>query len=349
MKKYGILILAACTAFGLGGCVGRSAGGEKTAQGMAAIEALDYSGALDDFKQAAADGEDVVLAYRGMGMAYMGMAQYDEAVNAFDEALSATDSKMPETVRDIRLYKASAQYRQKDYDGTIETCNMILAGQADSADALYLRGASYLNEDFQDKAKEDFDAAVAQTPQDYTLYLNIYESYESRNLSALGDDYLQTALNITPKSADDYYRIGQIYYYLEQYDQAQSVLLSPVEEKYLPAMYLMGRIYLAQEDYTHAASMYGTLQQLDQNSAEACNGLALCSIESGDYDQALTYISQGLSAEEDTGKQELYFNEIVVYERKLDFATAKEKAESYVQRYPTDEAGQKEMEFLSTR
>ena len=49
------------------------------------------------------------------------------------------------------------------------------------------------------------------------------------------------------------------------------------------------------------------------------------------------------------GKQELYFNEIVAYERKQDFDTAKTKAEEYVSRYPSDEAGQKEWEFLSTR
>ena len=53
--------------------------------------------------------------------------------------------------------------------------------------------------------------------------------------------------------------------------------------------------------------------------------------------------------EGETGKQELYFNEIVAYERKLDFAAAREKAQAYVQKYPTDEAGPKEMKFLSTR
>ena len=43
------------------------------------------------------------------------------------------------------------------------------------------------------------------------------------------------------------------------------------------------------------------------------------------------------------------FNEIVVYERMLDFDAAKEKAESYAALYPTDEAGRKELAFLSTR
>ena len=53
--------------------------------------------------------------------------------------------------------------------------------------------------------------------------------------------------------------------------------------------------------------------------------------------------------EESIIKQDLLFNEIVAYEKKLDFQTAKAKAEAYVALYPSDEQGQKEYEFLSTR
>ena len=60
-------------------------------------------------------------------------------------------------------------------------------------------------------------------------------------------------------------------------------------------------------------------------------------------------ITKGLALSNDKGKQDLYFNEIVVYEKKLDFVTAKTKAEAYVASYPADEAGQKEWTFLSTR
>ena len=60
-------------------------------------------------------------------------------------------------------------------------------------------------------------------------------------------------------------------------------------------------------------------------------------------------ITKGLALSNDKGKQDLYFNEIVVYEKKLDFATAKEKAAEYVKNYPADEAGIRENNFLKTR
>ena len=352
MRKKGIL--AVCTAvvimMSITGCAGKPEGGTMTRQGMDAIEALDYSGALADFQKAVTDGEDAVPALRGMGLAYMGLADYEEAVKAFGEALDYTDDKMPETVQDIQLYKASAQYRMKDYEATAQTCDELLQDEAEqTADAFFLRGGSYLGMGYQDRAREDFEHAIALSPKDYTLYLNIYVCYESQNLSAVGDEYLQTALNIPPKDAEDYYCIGQIYYYLEQYDQAQNALLAPAEEKYLPALHLMGRIYLAREDYASAREMYETIRQESGESAQLYNGLALCCLAAGEYDQALTYIEQGLNLGEESGKQELLFNEIVAYEKKLDFTTARVKAENYAALYPTDEAGQKEYTFLKTR
>ena len=43
------------------------------------------------------------------------------------------------------------------------------------------------------------------------------------------------------------------------------------------------------------------------------------------------------------------FNEMTVYEKKLDFATAKQKAEEYLELYPDDKTMKKELAFLKTR
>ena len=45
----------------------------------------------------------------------------------------------------------------------------------------------------------------------------------------------------------------------------------------------------------------------------------------------------------------LLFNEIVVYEKKLDFDTARQKAEEYTAMFPEDETAAKELEFLKSR
>lgn len=334
----------------LGGCAMGGATGNKTTQGIAELEQENYQQALELFAQAVQEDEQQMLAYRGLGIAYMGLAQYADAEDAFEAALECADSKQPENVQDVQLYLATAQYRQEAYEDVIITCSDILdEAEEKPAAAYFLRGASYLYEDQQEEAKTDFDAATALQPEDYDLYLNIYDCYRELNLSGVGSSYLQSALNIQGTDTEHSYNRGRIYFYLEDYEQAQSQLIGPVEAGYEPAMYLIGKVYLAQEDYSHALDIYQKIQQQYGDSAALFNGYAMCSIEAGNYDEALSYISQGLAFGESSSTQELYFNEIVAYEKKLDFAAAKAKAQEYVQRYPGDEAGQKEWTFLSTR
>lgn len=342
-----LLVCLTGSLFLLGGCEMGGATGAKTLEAVSALEAGEYEQAQLLFAEAARDGEEQMLAYRGLGLAYMGLAQYEDAGKAFEAALESADSKMKENVLDIELYLATAQYRSGDYEETVATCDRILEEHED-ADAYFLRGASWLYEDMPEEAEADFDAATALRSQDYDLYLDIYECYRKRNLSGLGSQYLQSALAIQGEDMEHYYNRGRIYYYLEDYEQAQLLLMEPAGAKYEPAMYLLGRVYLALEDYVHAQAAYRQIQEEFGTSTAVCNGLALCAIASGDYDLALSHIAEGLAL--DSGdRQELYFNEIVAYEKKQDFVAAKAKAQEYVRRYPADEAGAREWTFLATR
>ena len=85
------------------------------------------------------------------------------------------------------------------------------------------------------------------------------------------------------------------------------------------------------------------------DSAKGYNGLALCDISDGDYDSALQNISQGLGDATSDEMRDLLFNEIVVYEKKLDFATALSKIQEYLKMFPDDENASKELIFLQSR
>ena len=186
------------------------------------------------FQKGADNGETEVLALRGEGLSYLGLARYEEAEQAFQKALEAADEKMPETRRDLYLYLASAQYRQEKYEDAIDTCEEILAQEEENADALFIRGASSLFLGNESDAREDFDAASDAAPQDYDLFLNIYACYDRISQSAIGDEYLNRALNIQGEDAEHSYNRGRIYYYLENYTEAENQLLLPVDEKHEP-------------------------------------------------------------------------------------------------------------------
>lgn len=322
---------------------------EKTDRGYDAAEDSDFKAAQEDFETAVTEGEDQVSAYRGLGISLMGQAKYQEAADAFNSALALTDDKMPDTVKDLLLYLMSAQYRGADYSSTVQTAETLLGLDNTLKEPYFYRGAALLWQGEQEKAKANFDYAVSLDPKNYDLYLNIYQVYSDNHLSGIGDEYLQTALGTHPSDKESYYHVGQIYYYLEQYDEAAKALNEPVSENYVPALTLMGRIYLARQDYDNAKAIYTKVQSIDKNSTDSYNGLALCALAQDDPQTALLYITQGLELPGNEGKQDLYFNEIVAYERNLDFLTAKDKCQTYVNNYPTDERGQRELTFLNSR
>jgi len=344
------LLLAASlfTSMALSGCSDRLST-EKTDHGYDAVEDADYRTAQQDFETAVTEGEDPVSAYRGLGIALMGQAKYKEAIDAFNYALAETDDKMPDTVEDLLLYREEAEYRSADYDAAISTAETVLGMDETLKPPYFYRGASYLYKGKQDKAKSNFDYAVSLDPGNYSLYLDIYKVYSDNHLSGLGDEYLQTALGIEPEDLEGWYHVGQIYFYLEQYDEAQKALNQPVSENYVPALSLLGQIYLAREDYDNAKAIYSQIQSIDPDSTDSYNGLALCALAQDDPDTALQYITQGLELPANEGKQDLYFNEIVAYEKNLDFLTAKDKCQTYVNNYPADEKGQRELTFLNSR
>lgn len=293
-------------------------------------------------------GPSAVEVARDEGIAYMEQAQYAEAVSSFEQAYTLCDDKMPQTKTDICLYKAACQFKQGDFEGVRDTCTTVLS-LGENADAYYMRGVSFLKSGEAEAAKADFDCASELTPEDYGLFLNIYKQYEEVNQSAVGDTYLQKALAIPGEEMEDFYEKGCIYFYLKDYTKAQEELARPVEEKHQGAMELMGQVYLALNDTVHARSIYQQYMESFGENAQAYNGIVLCEIADGTYDAAIAAAEKGLALEGDAGKRDLLYNEIVAYEKNLDFESAKSKAAQFVEAYPDDEEGKKEYDFLSTR
>ena len=103
------------------------------------------------------------------------------------------------------------------------------------------------------------------------------------------------------------------------------------------------------DDSGSAASLYREYLSAGDKDARAYNGLAICDIYNGNYDSALENISKGLDENDEEERRSLLYNEIVAYEYKKDFVTAKSKITAYLELYPDDAEALRENEFLSTR
>lgn len=343
MKRKRILLGALGAAWLLSAC-----GGEKQKAYEDACEKLEqgeYAQALKGFQESVDRDVKVPQSQRGMGIAHMKMGNYDQAVSLFGYALEEEDGK--KFRKDVLSYKAAAEYESGKLDEALESCEAIKEIGAD-ASCYFLVGRIGLELDQYDAAKSNFDAAAEQDTS-YGMFLDIYQAYTEKDMQADGKEYLTRALNLKPEGGKDYYQRGRIYYLMEDFPRAQEELLKAGEMDYKEARLFLGKVYLEQQDSANARAMYQEYADEGGNAARAYNGLALCDMAEGNYDGALQNIATGLQSADQESAQDLLYNEVVAYENKRDFATARNKITEYLTRYPDDENAQREAGFLQNR
>ncbi len=147
----------------------------------------------------------------------------------------------------------------------------------------------------------------------------------------------------------DYYE-ADCYVKLEQYDKAMAIYEQLINEEPedAKAYMLKGNCYMKKEDVKKALEIYKTGYNNTKDTVFLPN-LAYCYISLENYEMAREVIREGLSLEEESIKKDLLFDEIILYEKELDYESAYEKAKAYVELYPDDEEGVKELTFLETR
>lgn len=342
MKKLGIALILLCmTVFA--GCASKEAN-EIYAKGVEALKVSDYDLAAEEFQSLIDMEEKLPEAYRGLGIALLNQARYAESSIAFSKAILYMETENPKFEQDVKSYLAVSRIRRGEYSEAIEVYNELMLLE-ENPEYYYMRGKCYLALGEMENAKTDFDQAAAAST-DCNLFIGIYQAYDDLQMNADGSAYLEQALELV--AADDYYSRGLIHYYLQDYTKAKENLILAIKTTNdTDAMLLLGKVYLSMEDVANARAMYQEHINEKDFAAKAYNGLALCDIAEGNYDSALINIQKGLEYEDEEVKQSLLFNEICVYEYLQDWDNARAKAAEYIVKYPADEAGVKENEFLT--
>jgi len=312
------------------------------------LEQGSYQEALTGYETSVSSGYKAAESLRGAGIAKLRLGDYQGAVECFTQALS--QDRVKKFIRqDLLAYRATALLKAGLTDDAMADCQTLASDYSMNADLYFLTGCVALAMDAYDEADSNFQQAYGEKP-DYDMALQIYEAYWSRGMEADGTRYLEAILKTEPGNAEDYCERGRIYYYMQDYENARNELTKASEKGSVEALSLLGMVCLARNDTAAARSMYQDyLNAEESRKAEGYNGLALCDIADGDYPGALANIASGLEAADTDEMQELLFNEIVAYEKQLDFHTAFSKVQEYLKMYPDDQEAKKELEFLQSR
>lgn len=338
-------------AAGLGMTLLTGCGGENKKtyeQANTDLEQGNYDYALNEYQACISAGYKLSQSYRGSGIVKLRTGDYQGAIDDLTSALN--DEKTGKSdQKDILEYRAAAELKAELYDQAMADCQTLAEDYSLNANDYYLTGCVALAMDSYDEASSNFSEAYG-SDSTYEMAIQIYEAYLTQDMETDGTRYLEAALKTEAKTADDYCERGKVYYYMQDYDNARTELTTASEKGSTEAALILGMVYMAQGDTANARSFYQQYIDADgEDPAKGYNGLALCDIADGDYDSALQNISQGLGDATSDEMRDLLFNEIVVYEKKLDFSTALSKAQEYVQTFKDDEAAAKELTFLQSR
>lgn len=345
-KKIICLLAAGLGALLLIGCGGEN---QKTyEQANADLEEANYDYALNEYQACISAGYKLAQSYRGSGIVKLRTGDYQGAIDDLTNALN--DEKTGKSDRkDLLEYRAAAELKAELYDQAMADCQTLAEDYSLNANDYYLTGCVALAMDSYDEASSNFSEAYG-SDSTYEMAIQIYEAYLGQDMEADGTRYLEAALKTEAKTADDYCERGKVYYYMDDYENARTELTTAADKGSTEATLILGMVYMAQGDTSNARSFYQQYIDADgDDPAKGYNGLALCDISDGDYDSALQNISQGLGDATSDEMRDLLFNEIVVYEKKLDFSTALSKAQEYVQTFKDDDAAAKELTFLQSR
>lgn len=345
-KKIICLLAAGLGALLLTGCGGEN---QKTyEQANADLEEANYDYALNEYQACISAGYKLAQSYRGSGIVKLRTGDYQGAIDDLTNALN--DEKTGKSDRkDLLEYRAAAELKAELYDQAMADCQTLAEDYSLNANDYYLTGCVALAMDSYDEASSNFSEAYG-SDSTYEMAIQIYEAYLGQDMEADGTRYLEAVLKTEAKTADDYCERGKVYYYMDDYENARTELTTAADKGSTEATLILGMVYMAQGDTSNARSFYQQYIDADgDDPAKGYNGLALCDISDGDYDSALQNISQGLGDATSDEMRDLLFNEIVVYEKKLDFSTALSKAQEYVQTFKDDDAAAKELTFLQSR
>lgn len=197
---------------------------------------------------------------------------------------------------------------------------------------------------FSNKMDDDtrlYLAASYMRTDSYEDAVLVYEKLKERNFSSISSDSLDdminlaNALNETKNGSaleSNYNRL------IDEYNRGNKSI----------ALYL-GSYYEQKKDYKNMELYYNVyITNFGVNTYVAYQ-LSSYYLNEDNLDAASTMVTKGLEADDDLYRDMVLFNEIIIYEKQLDYETALAKADKLHTDYPNNETYKKEYDFLNSR
>ncbi len=399
-KSYILFLLILCiNILALTGC---NEGKDNYKQGLAAYEEGDYETASKEFKEAISlspyrgdyflsygntllklenyeeainifnqvitdkDSQEVrqnnKKACYGKGIAYYNIQEYKKAIEQFDLALAINE--IEDMNLDILLYKGDSQIAGQLYEDAIETLSLAIDMEPSDPNMYLKRANVYTKLKEYSKAEADLDEAISQEPDNYDYYFAKYTLLEEQNKEEEGKRVLDSITKIKTEDTQDIYNNAKANYYLENYEAAESGLITAVLEGIVEGNFYLARIMEEKEEYVEAISFYEEFLTIPNDVSEdsedeyivsdyymafSYNQMGYCYLELEQFEQAIDSFNKGLEIGVSSLEETLLVNKIVALEYSSNYVEAYNVLQEYITKYPDGEETIRELDFVKTR
>ena len=287
-------------------------------------------------------------AYRGLGLAYLNSHDYENAVINFAEALKIEVNNEWNT--DIRYYLGNAQELAGDTAGAIASYTKMLRAEPENALAYAARARVYRNTGEYEAAKEDFSKALTYDKGSFETYIGLAACCLETGDQAGADEALFQASLLDIQTNEDKYYLGVVHYYQGKFESAEPEMEYALANGITDANFYLAELAMMDGDYETAKTCFTAYSESTVvESPTVCNDMAVCYMNSGDYETAKQWIEKGLVYETSAVRQELLRNEIACCEVEGDLSAALQKLGEYIIAYPEDEGAANEYNWLHDR
>jgi len=284
--------------------------------------------------------------WKTSGKIALGSKNYDKAIDDFHKALEQTPN-------DGEVYYLLAlTYKEKnDYASMPENLNM--------ADSLYEKGKdkirdlreSTFKELFEsgnsetksenyEKAKDQFETAIAILPDNYAAYINAGFVWQH-----LGDNdsafyYFEKAYKLEPENIKVLENYASLLFNLERYDEADSIYMKILEKdpKHVEAIVRRAMIANNKKDFETSAALYDKALELEPENCDLWFNLGVMKFrELKDNDSALSCFTRAVELCPEDVNAQINLCVVLISMKKFDEAVT--RLETFTQDFPKECVG----------
>ena len=176
-----------------------------------------------------------------------------------------------------------------------------------------------------------FESALAKNPDNATILHNLGNTCFNLGRFDEAEKYLKQAIDLEPDWCDPHYSLGFLYAYFERWDEAIAALIkaNKSDPYFVSGRKKLAVVYYQIEAYDLAESVLLEAYDLAPNDLEINYNLACLKSINGDFDSALKYLIYTVEA------KDTYYDDIIA-EPDLEKLRQDKKFISFLKKYFPD-------------